>query len=273
MTITISFSQSVWAGETAFNRISSTFSGGSGLFITQSINTLAPGKLETGLGLSYLDGRRGNSDLKITKLSSTMTFGLTPNMEVSAQIPYFVNLEIGNTSDSAVGDINLALKWRIQEPSTDFNFPGFAFHLTAFLPTGGDRAKGTAQVDSWGLKLLLVSSAEAEIGTPEMHILVGFYADGGVYLQDSGDPTEENSGIIDLGMLIPLDEAKTLQLILEANSRVNREFPLERQYVAVTGGLRYVTRHLTFNGGWQHRVSQAPVDDSNQLIFYGSYFF
>ncbi len=271
--LTVSFTQSSWATQTTFSRVSSTFSGGTGLFITQSINTLGPGKLETGLGLSSQDGRRGSEDLAITELSPTFTFGLTPSMELSAQIPYFVNLEIGDTSTSSVGDVNLSLKWRFMEASTDLNFPGFAFQLTAFLPTGGERIEGTAQVESWGAQLLLISSAETEVGSQDMNMLIGFYADGGVYIQDPGDPTEENSGVINLGVLVPLNESRELQLILEANGRVNREFPLEREYAAATAGLRYATRHLALNGGFQRRINQSPFEDSSRLIFYGSYLF
>lgn len=265
---TFSFTQLALSQETALNRVSSTLTGGTGLFITQSIDTLAPGKLEVGLGLSYEDGKHKDKkvgNLTIPKLSSTLTFGLSPNMEASAQIPYFLNLEVGNQSESSIGEINLSLKWRLTEASTDLNFPGFAFHFTAFLPTGGDRKKGTANFDSWGAQLLLVSSAEAEVGLPDMHILVGFYADGGVYIQDAGDTTEDNAGIIDLGILVPLSEAKEVQLIIEANARVSQELLLERQHAAVTGGLRYVTRHLALNGGWQKRLNQNPLEDSDRL--------
>ncbi len=274
ITITIGFTQLALSQETAFNRVSSTLSGGSGLFTTQSINTLAPGRLEVGLGLSYEDGNHKTlGDLTIPKLSSTVTVGLSPNIEASAQIPYFLNLKVGNDTESSIGEINLSVKWRLMEASTDLNFPGFAFHLTAFLPTGGDKSKGTAKLESWGAQLLLVSSAEAEVGLPDMHVLVGFYADGGVYIQDTGETTEDNTGILDLGILVPLSEAKEIQLIIEANARVKQELLLERQYAALMGGIRYIKRHIALNAGWQHRINQSPLEDSDRLIFYGSYFF
>ncbi|MFQ5598057.1 MAG: hypothetical protein ACE5GK_08405 [Nitrospiria bacterium] len=272
--IFLGLTPTVEAAESEFNRISSTLYGPSGLFLTQSIDTLPPGKVEVGLGLSFLDGDNlKKEDLSVSELSSTLTVGITPNLEVSGQLPYFIDIEEGNESNSDVGDINFSLKWRLLEPSTNLNFPGFALSLTLFLPTGEPKT-GAGTVDSWGLKALLVSSAETEVGTADNTVLIGFYANGGIFIQDSGDDNfEEKHGIIDLGLLIPLVESRALQLILEGNFRIDRESRLEREYGAATLGLRYVSRHLAVNGGWQHRVNEDPLDNSNRLIIYGSYFF
>ncbi len=270
--ISLGLTQASWAGDTEFNRISTTVNGASGLFITQSIDTLAPGKVEVGLGLLYEDGGKNQLDMTVTELSTTLTVGLTPSIEVWAQIPYFSDIEIGPTSESDVGDINLSVKWRFLEPSTELNFPGFAFSLSVFFPSGDQKSRPGA-VDSWGLKGLLVSSAETEVGLPDSTVLVGFYANGGIYIQDSGDPTEESHGVIDLGLLIPLVDSRALQLMLEGNGRVKRNSFIGNEYAGFTGGLRYVTRHVAINGAWQRRIGQDPFDDSNQLIFYGSYLF
>ncbi len=259
-----------------FNRISSTYNGLSGLFITQSIDTLPPAKVEVGFGLSYEDGKNltSNTDLKVTELTSTLTVGVTPSIEVSAQLPYYLKVEDApvRNDDSELGVANLSAKWRFLEPNTELNFPGFALSLTFYFPTG-DQNFDPNTVDSWGLKALVVSSAEAAVGTPNASVLIGFYADGGIYIQDSGDPTEEQHGIIDLGLLIPLIESRELQLILEGNGRTKRNTFIGNEYAAATIGLRYVSRHLAVNGGYQYRVGQSPFDDSNLLIFYGSYFF
>ncbi|MBL4756943.1 MAG: TVP38/TMEM64 family protein, partial [Rhizobiales bacterium] len=69
-------------------------------------------------------------------------------------------------------DINLSLKWRIFDPSTEINIPGFALSFTAFLPTG-DLKTGTGKVDSWGLKVLMISSAELEISLLSQNFLMG----------------------------------------------------------------------------------------------------
>lgn len=270
--ILLNLTQATWAEETEFNRISSGLNGPSGLLLTQSINTLPPGKVEIGLGLSFEDGGIGNADLAVTDLSSTLTVGLTPNIEVSAQFPYFIDIEIGSSSESDLGDANISMKWRFLEPSTELNFPGFAFSLTFFFPTGDPRV-GAGTVDSWGLNAILVSSAETEVGTTVTTVLIGFYANGGIHIQDSGDPTEESHGIFDVGLLIPLIESRELQLILEGNARSDKESKLGNDYAAITGGLRYVTRHIALNGGWQHRLNQDPFGGSERLIFYGSYFF
>jgi len=268
----LALAQPAWAGVTEFNRISSTYSGLSGLLITQSIDTLSPGKVEIGLGGSYESGKVGTADLTVTELTSTLTIGLTPSLEISTQVPYYSDVEIGPSSQSELGVVNLSAKWRFLEPSTDLNFPGFALSLTVYFPTGEPKLDPLT-VDSWGLKALVVSSAETEVGLPNSTVLVGFYADGGFYIQDSGDPTEERHAIVDLGLLIPLIDSRELQLMLEGSGRIDRNAFIGNEYAAATIGLRYVGRHLAVNGGYQRRIGQAPFDDSNLAIFYGSYFF
>ena len=258
---------------TEFVRIPSTFSGPSGLLFTQSIDTLEPGRFEVGLGLIQEEGNvSAGGDASITQFSQTFTMGLTDSIEVSAQIPYFAKIDQPGSDESELGDINLSIKWRFLEPSTELNFPGFGLSLTGFFPTG-DRKIGAGTVDSWGLKALVVSSAEVEIGISNNSFLVGFYADGGIYIQDSGDNTEESHGIVDLGLLVPLNVLRDIQLLLEGSARTNRETRFGNDYVGLTAGLRYVTRHAALNGGWQYRFNEAPFDDSNLFVLHGSYYF
>lgn len=260
------------AGSTEFYRISTTVNGSSGLFITQSIDTLAPGKVEVGLGILYEKGATRTTDLSVTEFSSTLTIGVTPKVEIWAQVPYFSNIKIGATSESDVGDVNLSVKWRLLEPSSELNFPGFAFSFSFFFPSG-DRKSRPGAVDSWGFKGLLISSAETEVGFPGNTVLVGFYADAGIHIRDSGDPNQEKHGVINLGLLIPIADSRALQLMLEGNRRVDRNSRTGNEYTGFTAGLRYVTRHAAINGGWQHRMNEQPFEDSDQFIFYGSYFF
>ncbi len=257
---------------TQFLRMPSTLSGPSGLLLTQSIDTLPPKQYGVGIGFST-----ENSDKpKFTETQALFTsiMGLRPNLEASMQIPYFTKAQVGEgKSESGVGDVNLSLKWRFMDASPDLNFPGFALSVSVFLPTG-DPEKGIGTVDAWGLKALIVSSAEAEISFPRRTILMGFYANGGIYIQDSGDPTQERHGIIDLGILVPLNETKRVQLLLEASARVRREVPgREAEYGAGTLGLRYLRKNLTFTGGFQHRVNDLDSDNTSLLLFNGTYGF
>ncbi len=260
---------------TLFFRIPSTLSGLRGLLLTQSIDTLPPKTLEVGLGASGKNNNKPN-DFTEYVVYATTAMGLTPNLEVAAQIPYMANSNKTGKDENNGGDVNLSLKWRFLEPSTDLNFPGFALSLTAFFPTG-DPKIGAGAVDSWGLQALIVSSAETEISFFSYQMLMGFYADGGIYFQDSGDLSEEQYGLIDLGVLVPLNETRQVQLLLEGNFRVNRQTFVpanaNADYTALTPSLRYVTKNIALTAGWQHRFNEKPNDDSDSLLFQGSYSF
>ncbi|MFQ5588556.1 MAG: hypothetical protein ACE5F7_06930, partial [Nitrospiria bacterium] len=136
---------------------------------------------------------------------------------------------------------------------------------------------GAGSVDSWGVRALLVSSAEAEITLFSYQMLMGFYANGGIYIQDSGDPTEEKHGIVDLGILAPLHRSGKVHLLLEASARINRETALpanaDADYTAIMPGLRYVTSRLAFTAGWPHRFNSGPNENSDLFLFQGSYLF
>ena len=274
--ILLNIAQTVVASETTqFIRIPSTLFGPSGLLLTQSIDTREAKKLEIGIGFSSEESKQ--PDFTETMTTATATLGLSSTIEASVQVPYFTEVQYpGTESSSELGDLNLSLKWRFMDASPDLNFPGFALSFTVFFPTG-DPKTGSGTVESWGVKALIVSSAEAEIVLPfKKTLLLGFYADGGIYIQDSGDPTEEKHGVIDLGFLIPLTSSKNIQLLLEGNGRLSREKPMpigEAEYLAGTLGLRYVTHHIALTGGWQRRLNEKESEDTDLFLFQGSYTF
>jgi len=277
--IMVAMTQNVIASDSTFLvRIPSTIYGTSGLLLTQSINTLAPGKPNVGLGFSIGDDDR--PDFREAQLFATATMGLKHNLEVSGQIPYFADTDRRkNKSESEIGDINLSLKWRFMDPSADFNMPGFGLSFTVFLPTG-EPELGAGNIDSFGLKVLAIASAEADIELPTKIILFGFYANGGIYVQDSGDATEEEHGIVDLGILVPINKSRTLQFLLEGNMRLGREtrsfqtsITNNGDYVAILPGFRYITNQIALTGGWQHRFNEGANDDTDMLIFNGNYSF
>ncbi|MFQ5544204.1 MAG: hypothetical protein ACE5FY_07640 [Nitrospiria bacterium] len=260
----------VWARSTEFLRIPTTFSGLSGLLLTQSIDTLASGRLEIGMGLSHESSDK--PDFQLTQLSPTLTYGTGSNVEVSAQFPLFIQAEQKGNSGSDTGDLNASLKWRFLEPNPALTFPGFALSASVFFPTGSPQ-KGAGAVDSWAIKAILVSSAEAAISFTSEPVIIGFYANGGLYIQDLGDATEEKHSIIDLGVLIPVIDSRQLQFMLEGNFRFGREALLGNDYTGITAGLRYITRHVALNAGVQHRLNEDPFDDTDQILLYWSYFF
>lgn len=259
---------------THFLHIPSTLNGPSGLILTQSIDTLPPKKYGMGLGFSMEES--DNPKFTETQAIFTGIMGLSQTLEASVQIPYFTEVQRPNRkSESGMGDVSVSLKWRFMDASPSLNFPGFALSLSVFLPTG-DAENGVGTVDVWGLKALIVSSAEALITLPFGTTLMGFYANGGVYIQDSGDPTEEKHGILDIGILLPLNNTKRIQLLLEGNARMRREKrgfnPPDAEYRAGTVGLRYIRKNMIFTAALQHRLNGLN-DDTDIFLFHGAYGF
>lgn len=258
----------VWSADSGMVRIPPSVFGPSGLLFTQSADTLDSGEIAVGMSFAH-EGSR-TPDFTIDELSTTLTLGLPGRIELSARAPYFVQVESSGFRDGGLSDVDLTIKWRFLEYDAEYNLPAFGLSVTYYLPAGKENLR---LVDSWGVKALIVSSAEVEVGAPH-GFLAGFYADGGIFLRDLNRPSEEKYGLIDLGILIPVTESRRLQTILELNAVLKNEIPSEGNYTAITGGLRYVSPRLSVTGGIQHRFkSEDRFDDTNRLLVQASYLF
>lgn len=262
----------VWAEEAELFRAPATTFGPSGLLFTQSTDTLLPGKIEVGFGVAY-EHSSTDPDFLINELFGTVTFGILDWAEVSARVPYVYNFESHGADSSGISGGEFSLKWRFLNQG-DFGLPAVGFSLTYFSPIGNN-TDGFDAVESWGVKGLFLTSAQVDL-SPSMfdHYYVGLYADGGIFIRDLGKPTEEKHGLIDLGIALPLIESRRLQLILETNATVKNEMPLQGNYTALTGALRYVTPSFHLTGGAQHRLKQDEgIQDTDRFVFQTGYLF
>lgn len=250
------------AHEVDMVHITPTIFGPSGLIFTQSADTLEPGRIEAAVGYTY---EKSNApDLNINRLTGSATLGLPKRFELSAQLPYFFDSEGPGNEKNGLSDLNVSVKWRFIEQSEKYDLPSFGLSLTYYFPTA---EKGFEMVDSWGVRALVVSSANVDITQPAGSYVVGFYADGGVFLRDTSKPEEEKHGILDLGLLFPLAMSRQLHLLLEGNATFKNDIPFEGDYLATTGGLRYITSSFSSTVAFQHRfMRDSAVDDVNQFI-------
>jgi len=136
-------------------------SGETGLFTTVTGNTLRQGDLSFSIYLQNwrltagpapefaLPSARRYRDYgyDLDRLSASLGFGLTDRWEISGMVPYdrirgeggdragFINgwLYQGRFSDSGIGDVHIATKFGLTQPSPG---SGFALSLFADLPTG-----------------------------------------------------------------------------------------------------------------------------------------
>jgi hypothetical protein len=267
--LTVGFSfTNTWAGDrTEFVKISPTVFGPNGLLFTQSADTLAPGQVEMGIGLAY--EQSDQPDITLNEWSPTVTVGLLHGLEGAVRAPY-LSVNVIGEQEQSLQEVDVSLKWRFLEPNEEYNLPAFGISLSYFLPAGKEALR---PFESWGLKGLIVSSAEVELGKP-YGVLVGFYADAGAIVSDLGKGSEEKHALIDFGLLFPLTDSRRLQLLLEVNLVRQSDAPLEGDYTATTFGLRYVNPHLNLTGGMQRRArSEIGIDNTNRYVVQGSYLF
>lgn len=261
-----------WAEEEELFRDPATTFGPSGLLFTQSTDTLLPGKIEVGFGVAY-EHSSTDPDFLINEVAATVTFGISDRVEVSARVPYVYNFESHGVDSSGISGGEFSLKWRFLNQG-DFRLPAVGFSLTYFTPLGSNLHEFDT-VEFWGLRGLLLTSAQVDL-SPSMfdHYYAGLYADGGIFIRDLGKPTEEKHVLMDLGISLPLIESRRLQLILEGNATLKNEMPLQGNYTALTGALRYVTPSFHLTGGVQHRLKQDEgIQDTDRFVFQTGYLF
>jgi hypothetical protein len=248
-------------------RIPSTLLGPTGLLFTQSTDVLDPGRVE--IGFSFVNEKSSAPDFTLNEIAATATFGLPGRLEVAAHAPYLVDLESSGSHDTAWKNVDLSLKWRFldQDP-----LPSFGLSLSYFLPAADKNDLGL--VKNWGVRLLLLSSAEIDLAYPVASYIIGVYLDTGIFLRDLGQTGTEKHGIIDTGLLFPLNESRNVHLLIEANGTVRDDISLESNFAAATIGLRYVAAHLNATGGYQHRFKwDTGVQDTDRFILQVSLFF
>lgn len=269
----------VWAGGTNLIRTPATAFGPTGLLFTQSTQTLPPGELEIGIGASY-EHSSTNPDYTINEIAATLTFGILDWVEISARIPYVYNFESHGVESDGMQGGELSLKWRFLNQEEDLGLPALGFSLTYFAPLD-HKTEIFDAVDSWGLKGLLLASAEVDL-SPSLHYYyyAGLYANAGIFIRDLDKPAEERHGLIDLGISLPLSKSRKVQLILETNSTLRNQLPLQGNYTGITIALRYVTASFHVTGGIQRRFKQDEADgeeieDTNpdRFVFQTGYLF
>lgn len=265
----------VLAEDTAFVRTPATVFGPSGLIFTQSADTLSPGKMEAGFSVTH-EHSSTDPDFIINEVSATMAFGLPGRIELAVHAPYMFNFESHGEDNAGMEGGDLSVKWRFLDQDVDLGLPALGLTLSYFFPIGNQK-RGFEVVDSWGIKALLIASTQANLSRSLYDFYyVGFYADGGIFIRDIGEPSEEKHARVDLGVLFPLTDSRQLQLILEGNTTVRDQALFEGNYMAITGALRYVTSHIHFSGGIQHRFKRdkgIQDTDTDRFVFQAGYLF
>jgi hypothetical protein len=242
-------------------------SGLTGLLITTSPFTLAPGTVEIGVSIQSENSIR--PDFTITEYPLSAAVGISNSSELAVKSSYFTISE-GPTGSNVVtrktGDIELSYKWNFMPQLEDSSRPSVALIVTGMMPTDNNRDLKTNSVIHWGMRLGM--SVGSEIIWKD-HVL-GIYADGQVAGQDlTDDKLNDLYGIINAGMLFPISKYKNLQMLIEYSMITHKDILTLSggDYTALTYGLRLVTERLNLTIGTQSLRKQLEgYDNSGRVI-------
>ena len=241
-----------------------------GLIVTNSAYTQTEGDFT--IGLSGILENSNVPDYSVGEGILTGTYGVTDRIEMGFK-GRAVGTNFGSSENRQIGagDTDLLFKWRLSSQGEDL--PAIALGVAVTLPTGDD-TKGFHEVKHEGVRLMLIGTHETEM--PEADIVIGFYAEGQVVLNDQlegklNNPYRDKYGVINAGILIPITEGRQVQVIVEYNYVTKKDIitPDGGNYSAVTPGLRFVTPSLNMTAGVQFLTKDMPGFD-NDLRYIGT---
>ena len=241
-----------------------------GLMVTNSAYTQGAGHFA--LGASVLGEDSDTPDASLLQGIGTLTIGLSDTVELGGKAKFLVaNAGSSATQEEGLGDTEVALKWRFRGQSKGETIPAMAIGIGGIIPTG-DSAKGFEEVRENGLKIMLIATSETPILEDSF---IGVYFEAQAVFIDQitrDDPvTQENYGIINAGLLLPLSENNHSQWILEYNAVVDKDIPTlgEGDYTAFATAFRYVTANLNITVGGQYLMKDLPGFE-NTVRFIGT---
>jgi hypothetical protein len=242
-------------------------SGLTGLLITTSPYTLAPGTVE--IGASILSENSIRPDYTITEYPVSATVGISNNSELALRSSY-ISISEGPTGSTVVtrktGDLELSYKWTvIPQPEASIR-PAVALILTGIMPTDNNSDRKADSVSHWGIRLGI--SVGTEISWQD-HIL-GIYADGQMTGQDlTNKQLKDLYQTYNAGLIFPISKYKNLQMFIEYSLITGKDLLTLTggDYTGLTYGLRLVTDRLNITMGAQSLHKKlAGYENSGILI-------
>jgi hypothetical protein len=245
------------------NRPANT-SGLTGLLLTTSPFTIAPGSIE--LGFAAISEKSATPGYSLNELPLvTIQYGMTETMELALKGSYFHETTDAGIRQRSAGDTQLSYKWNFLPQNKSSSLPALALILTGIAATG-KREANFEGVSHWGAKFGLATGREIAWGD---HI-VGLYADAQVVVHDQSDGRSRDSyGVMNAGLIFPISKYRNLQMLLEYTivNGVDKVTQEGGDYSAITYGLRMVTERFNLSIGTQFlRKDVEGFDNSTRII-------
>jgi hypothetical protein len=238
-----------------------------GLLLTNSAYTQPKGNVT--IGLSSIAENSKDPDFSVIHGITSITVGVTDRFEVALRANAFgTNLGSTENRQFGFGDTDFLMKLRLTSQGDTLPAIALGFGVTA--PTG-DEVKGFRGVQHQGLRLMLIGSSETEM--PD-DIVLGVYFEGQIVYNDSlpwedADSDSDRYGVLNAGLLLPLNANRNLQAIVEYSSVVKKNIPTiyEENHHAIMPALRFVTEKLNLSVGVQfyHRTDDAATNNRRYI--------
>ena len=245
-----------------------------GLIFTNSAYTQPKGRIV--VGLASIGENSGDPNFSIAQGFATITAGITDRIEIGIRGQAIAtNLGSSQTRETGLGDTDVLVKWRI---SSEYDpWPAIALGIAYTFPTG-DSAKGYNDVEDYGLRFMVIGTAEKEMPGD---YFIGVYFEGQVVYKDKipwtdGKNYSEKYGVVNAGLLFPLTESRKLQAMLEYTTVVKKNIPTVNAMdsTGLMPGLRYVTEHANISVGVQfYDREEAGFEDTLRYVGTLSYAF
>ncbi|NTW59464.1 MAG: hypothetical protein HGA43_09875 [Nitrospirae bacterium] len=245
-----------------------------GLIFTNSAYTQPKGRIV--VGLASIGENSSDPNFSIAQGFATITAGITDRIEIGIRAQAIgTNFGSSKTRETGFGDTDVLVKWRI---SSEYDpFPAIALGVAYTFPTG-DSAKGYNDVEDYGLRFMVIGTAEKEMPGD---YFIGVYFEGQVCYKDKipwtdGKSYSEKYGVVNAGLLFPLTESRKLQAMFEYTTVVKKNIPTvnAENSTGFMPGLRYVTENANISVGVQfyHR-EEAGFNDTLRYVGTLSYAF
>jgi hypothetical protein len=238
-----------------------------GLIITNSAYTQPKGRIV--VGLATIAENSKEPDFSIIQGIATVTAGVTDRIEIGLRAQRIAtNLGSSETREVDSGDSDILFKWRIS--SQEEILPAIALGLGCTLPTG-NAEKGYQSAEHASARLMVIGTSEQEMPGD---YFIGVYFEGQLVYSDldpgaEPKPYSDKYGVFNAGLLFPLTDDRSLQVILEYNAVIKKDIPsvYEQDHKSLMPGLRYVTDRLNVSLGVQfmNRDDPAFKDDLRYL--------
>lgn len=241
-----------------------------GLIMTNSAYTQPKGHIVA--GLASIAQNSNDPNFSILQGIATVTAGVTDSVEIGLRAQLVgTNLGSSKNREFGFGDTDLLAKWRIT--SQGETMPAIALGLGYTVPTG-DKEQGIRTVEDQAIRVMLIGTTEHEMPGD---YFIGIYFEGQIVYADrmpwekTGKGDGERYGAVNAGLLLPLNDARSLQAMLEYNTVVKKDITsaYAPNYFGIMPGLRYVTPEWNVSLGIQFYNPTDP-DMTDNLRYLGT---